>query len=258
MTDPVLGHDELASAQSQPEVVVNAATRKLSAALAGRLTHNFASDANYSLAIDGAQPEDDEWPYHELRFTDSGVVLTAARDVIYPDVDTEYVGPSRMTHVVINDTAETLTIKRSGQTGVPILAGERAMVRHNGTDIESVSFVESVSIQLAGSNLSDAIAAATGVAYIRAPKAFTLTGVRASLLTACSTGTFTVDINVNGSTILSTKLTIDATEVTSVTATPAVISNASISDDDLIEIDIDDDGDGSATGLIVSLLGVTS
>lgn len=101
-------------------------------------------------------------------------------------------------------------------------------------------------------------AAATNVMTFRMPAA-TLSssplGVRISLNSATTTGTVTVDINVNGSTILSTKLTIDATEKTSVTAAvAAVISTAAITDDDIISVDIDDHGDGTATGLKLTLL----
>jgi hypothetical protein len=66
-----------------------------------------------------------------------------------------------------------------------------------------------------------------------------------------------VDINVNGTSILSTKLSIDATETTSITAAvPAVISDSSLADDAVIRIDIDQIGAAAAgTGLKVWLIG---
>lgn len=84
----------------------------------------------------------------------------------------------------------------------------------------------------------------------------TLIGVRASLSTAQTSGTiFTVDVNKNGTTVLSTKLTIVNTEKTSVTALiPAVISVADFYDDDEISVDIDQIGDGTASGLKVLLI----
>src|SRR3546814_11318293 len=54
----------------------------------------------------------------------------------------------------------------------------------------------------------------------RLPHAVTLTAVRASLTTASSSGAVTVDITEAGSTILSTKLTIDQGKKTRSTATP--------------------------------------
>jgi hypothetical protein len=101
-----------------------------------------------------------------------------------------------------------------------------------------------------------AITAGTAKLTFRMPFAMTLTAVRASLTTAASSGTFTVDINEGGSSILSTKLTIDATEETSTTgATPAVISDPDLADDAEITIDVDDDAAGDATGLKVTLIG---
>jgi hypothetical protein len=87
------------------------------------------------------------------------------------------------------------------------------------------------------------------------PYAFTLTAVRASLNTVSSSGIPTVDINEGGVSILSTKLTIDASEKTSTTAaTAAVISDATLADDAEMTIDIDVAGTG-AKGLKVILIG---
>jgi hypothetical protein len=90
---------------------------------------------------------------------------------------------------------------------------------------------------------------------MRMPYAFTLTSVKASLSTASSSGIPTVDINESGTTILSTKLTIDAGEKTSTTAAvPVVISDSSLADDSEITFDIDVAGTG-ATGLKVTFIG---
>ena len=87
--------------------------------------------------------------------------------------------------------------------------------------------------------------------------AMTLTEVRANLNTAQTSGSvFTVDINENGSSILSTKLTIDNTEKTSTTAATApVISDGNLADDAEITIDIDQVGNGTAKGLKLTLIG---
>ena len=116
---------------------------------------------------------------------------------------------------------------------------------------------QTVIVQLSCSDLTTAITTGTTKAYFRSPLAFTLTDVRASLLTAQTSGNiFTVDINQSGVSILSTKLTIDNTEKTSVTAaTPAVISTTAIADDAEITIDVDQVGSGTAAGLIVTLIG---
>lgn len=96
------------------------------------------------------------------------------------------------------------------------------------------------SIVIACSDETTALTTGTAKATFRMPYAFTVTAVRASLTTAPTTsGTLTVDINENGTSILSTKLTIDITEKTSTTAaTAAVISDSALADDAEITIDI--------------------
>lgn len=111
---------------------------------------------------------------------------------------------------------------------------------------------------LVASDEITALTTGTSKITFRVPHAMVLTDVRASLSTAQSTGTIlTVDINEDGTSILSTKLTIDNTEKTSKTAaTPVVISDSALADDAEITLDIDQVGDGTAKGLKVYLTGV--
>jgi hypothetical protein len=110
---------------------------------------------------------------------------------------------------------------------------------------------------VAASDESTALTAGNNKITFRMPRAVTLTAVRASLTTAQASGNiFTVDINEAGTSILSTKLTIDNTEKTSTTAaTPPVISDTALADDAEMTIDIDQIGNGTATGLKVTLIG---
>jgi len=110
---------------------------------------------------------------------------------------------------------------------------------------------------LAASDESTALTAGTTKVTFRMPYALTLTAVRCSLTTAQTSGSIlTVDINEGGTTILSTKLTIDNTEKTSTTAATApVISDTALADDAEITIDIDQIGDGTAKGLKITLIG---
>lgn len=116
-----------------------------------------------------------------------------------------------------------------------------------------------VVLPIIGAASDETTALTTGAAKLtyRMPFAFTLTAVRASVSTAPTGSVLTVDINESGSTILSTKITIDATEKTSETAvTPPVISDAALADDSEITIDIDQIGSSVAgTGLKVYLIG---
>jgi hypothetical protein len=116
---------------------------------------------------------------------------------------------------------------------------------------------QAVEIQLAASDETTALTTGTAKVTFRMPHAMTLTSVRASLTTAQASGSiFTVDINQGGSSVLGTKLTIDNTEKTSVTAaTPATITTSALTDDAEITIDIDQIGNGSATGLKITLIG---
>jgi hypothetical protein len=110
-------------------------------------------------------------------------------------------------------------------------------------------------IAVAVSDEETALTTGNAKVTFRMPFAMTLTAVRASLTTASTSGLPTFDINEGGTTILSTKLTIDANEKTSTTAaTAAVISDTALADDAEITIDIDTAGTG-AKGAKVYLIG---
>jgi len=115
----------------------------------------------------------------------------------------------------------------------------------------------SIEIQAACSDETTAITAGTTKVTFRLPCAFILTEVRASLSTAQTSGNiFTVDINLSGASVLGTKLTIDNTEKTSVTATTAAtLVTTSMTDDGEITVDVDQIGDGTAKGLKITLIG---
>src|SRR5690606_1184685 len=90
---------------------------------------------------------------------------------------------------------------------------------------------------VACSDETTALTTGTGKATFVFPYNVTVLSVGASVNTA-GTG-LTVDINENGTTILSTRITLDSGEKTSLTAaTPAVISDSSITAGNEIRIDI--------------------
>ncbi len=108
---------------------------------------------------------------------------------------------------------------------------------------------------VACSDETTALTTGTAKLTFRMPFAATLLSVRASVNTAPVGANLVVDINEAGTSLLSTKLSIDATEKTSTTAaTAAVISDSSLADDAEITIDIDQVGSSTAgTGLKVGL-----
>jgi hypothetical protein len=138
-----------------------------------------------------------------------------------------------------------------GGTGASTAAGARANLQ-----------VGQTVLAVACSDESTALTTGTNKVKFINPygTAFNVTAVVASLSTAQTSGSiFTVDINEAGTSILSTKLTIDNTETNSSTAaTAAVISDASIAAYAEIEVDIDQVGDGTAKGLKVYLIGYPS
>lgn len=117
-----------------------------------------------------------------------------------------------------------------------------------------------VAIGVAVSDETSDLETGTAKLVFRMPYAMTLSAVRASVTTAPTGASLIVDINESGTTILSTALSIDATEKTSTTAaTPAVISDTALADDAEITIDIDQVGSTiPGAGLKVWLVGVRS
>lgn len=133
------------------------------------------------------------------------------------------------------------------------VAGEALFVATGATDVEYKFITESFCFAV--SDETTAITTGTAKLTMRMPYAFTLTDVRASVNTVSSSGLPTFDINETATTILSTKLTIDASEKTSETAaTAAVISDTALADDAEITFDIDTAGTG-AKGAKICLIG---
>lgn len=134
---------------------------------------------------------------------------------------------------------------------------ENVETQHNGSAWVDLAATTNPTETLLIAVGDETTAITTGAAKVtfRMPYAFTVTAVRASLTAASSSGTPTVDINEAGTSILSTKLTIDASEKTSTTAaTAAVISDSSLADDAEMTIDVDTAGTDAA-GLKVYIIG---
>lgn len=124
------------------------------------------------------------------------------------------------------------------------------------SELLSLSNINEV-IQFAVSDEITPLTIGSAKITFRMPYGMNLTEVRASLTQAQTSGSILdVSINQNGGPILSTNLTIDNGQTTSTTAsTPAVISTSNLIDDAEITVDINQIGDGTATGLKVLLKG---
>ena len=231
---------KLEASQSQKEVTANAAFDVFDKAIAGMLSKTI-NTADVTLTTDEAR---------NAIIALSGT-LTGNRNLIVPAVSKIY--------VIRNNTSGsyTVTVKTAAGTGVVVTQGAQAIVYCDGTNVLLAHSYQKEALAIAASDESTALTTGTGKVTFRMPFAMTLTEVRASLTVAQGSGSiFTVDINEAGSTILSTKITIDNGEKTSTTAAaPPVISDAALADDAEITIDIDQVGDGTAKGLKVTLIG---
>ena len=119
-----------------------------------------------------------------------------------------------------------------------------------------------VAMEIAASDELTALTVADDKVTFRMPYAMTLNagiaGVRASLTTAGTTsGVTTIDIEQGGVSILSTLLTIDATEKTSYTAaTAVVVGTVNLTDNAEITINVDTLSAGATeSGLKIQLIG---
>jgi hypothetical protein len=109
-------------------------------------------------------------------------------------------------------------------------------------------------ISFAISDETTQITSGSSKVILYAPYSFTLTNVKASLSISGSTQS-QFDVNINDSSVLSTKISIDANENRSVDAgTQPVISSSTINENDKISVDIDVAGTGAA-GAKIYLIG---
>jgi hypothetical protein len=201
--------------------------------------------------------------------TGSDVSSSVANSTTTPTITLNIPTASATNRGALNSSDWT-TFNSKANTASPAFTGipttPTATTGTNTTQVASTAFVQDAlskrveAIQVAASDEISALTVGNGKTTFRMPYAMTLTGIRASLTTAQTSGTiFTVDVKQNGVSILSTLLTIDNTEKTTTTAAiPAVISTSALTDDSEIRIDITQIGDGTAKGLKVTLLGTRS
>ena len=96
---------------------------------------------------------------------------------------------------------------------------------------------------IAASDEATDLATGTDKVYFRMPYAGTLLAVKATVNTAPTGSTLICDINEAGTSVLGTKLSIDASEKTSDTAaSAATIADSALANDAEITIDIDQVG----------------
>jgi len=171
-------------------------------------------------------------------------------------------GASKKVLIVETDGAENYSEVVAAENALAVTGtaseGNAPIVQADGTvEWGPTGIQTSTELCFAVSDEETALTTGTTKITLRMPHAMTLTEARASVTTAPTGTSLIVDINKNGTSVLSTKLTIDATEKTSTTAaTPAVISDSALADDAEITVDIDAVGSTIAgAGLKVTLIG---
>lgn len=136
------------------------------------------------------------------------------------------------------------------------MIGSSAVTSVNG-DTGAVTVLSSLAI--AFSDETTGLTTGAAKATFHLPFDFTLSAdkVIVGLTTPQTSGSiFTVDVNVAGSSILSTKATIDNTEETTLTATtPLVCTATTLTKGQKVTVDVDQVGDGTAKGGKVYLIG---
>lgn len=281
-----LGIDLIETNQTQKEVTANAATTALEAALTDAVEIEVEDGSN---AVADADFRDGV----ALVLTDGGV--TAAFDVVLPALKgikavinttgedatiacedaasgaeeaTVSAGATAIVYCdgtqvwqltadlsstvdAFTDLADAPSSYGTGDDGRPVVVNE------SGDGVEFGDWPVQC-IPVAVSDETTDLTTGAGKVTFRMPFAFELTEVRASVTTAPTDDDIEVDINVTGTgSILSTVITIEATEKSSKDATTQpVISTASLADDAEVTIDIGQVGSTVAgAGLKVYLIG---
>lgn len=245
-----LGITLIETNQTQKEVTANAAFAALDAAMCEVATVDVDDGTTTLLDADVREAQ--------------MLVLAAGSPGLTGAITVELPAVKRLL-LIRNDSGEDATITCEGaSTGAEeatIVNGETGLVYCDGAQVYGVvasgAAAPLQTIAIACADETTALTTGAAKVTLRMPFAFSLVEVRASVTTAPTGAAISIGINEDGSTILSTDLTIDATEKTSTTAaTPAVISDTALSDDAEITIDLDQVGSTVAgAGLKVYLIG---
>jgi hemin uptake protein HemP len=236
-TLPQSGATELVSAQNVPELSVNEMARHLDAGHTRVIIEDRDLTAPPGSCSDGAR--------YLVKATATGA--WAGKD-------------GKLAIAVGTDASNGWLYQTVAVEGFRLyIRDENVEIQHNGSSWITVATSGNPpeSIIIACSDETSDISTGAAKATFRMPYAFTLSAVRASCGTAPTGSTIVIDINESGSTILSTKLSIDVSEKTSTTAvTPAVISDTALADDAEITIDFDQVGSTiTGAGVKVTLIG---
>jgi hypothetical protein len=224
---------------------------------------DFASDSDTQVATQQSTKAYVDAVEASISLLQTSSTITVSRDGLLTDADGLNISTASadvtitvpLNAVVAYPIGTILQYKREG-TGNVIMAydgtGEAAQtyydnqvitIRKTATDIWGVlnpPQPKLETIEIPTSDLTTALTVGFSLGFHRMTFSMQITDVRLVLLDAGTVTGMTVDINKNGGTILSTKLTTDATESTSTTATtPYVLSSSTLADGDILLVDHD-------------------
>ena len=148
-------------------------------------------------------------------------------------------------------TYDTARIRKAVGSNSQILVCDSTDAAGNKYDNNTISFVIACSDETSDLETGD------DKAQIRLPFQFELTSISANVNTAPVGSAISIQVQEDGSDILSTPITIDVTETTSEdAAAQPVISDSTLASNSIISIDLDQIGSSTAgTGLKINLIG---
>lgn len=195
-----------------------------------------------------------------INFVGAGITASAGTGKTTVSVPLSASSSTALTNKTIDGDLNTLLDIRETQLKVAS-GGAGTVLTSNGVGFDpsyqAPASAQPQSFVIAASDETTDLITGDAAITFRMPYGFTLTAVRASVNDAPTGALITVNIREGGVDILSTPITIDANELTSVTAaSPPVISDANLADDAEMKIDIDTIGSTNAgKGLKVVLIG---
>lgn len=113
---------------ASPEIPLNTGLNLFDQCMGSQFTHDILSDADYTL-VDTVGIE--EWKYAAVKVTDTGVLLTATRNIIAP--------VNKKPYIFINGTAQSLVLKTSAGTGITVPTAKTQFLYCDGVNIIAVA-----------------------------------------------------------------------------------------------------------------------
>ena len=132
MTTQNLNLPEFADGQDNPDIPINTGLNVFDAKVCEILVIDIGADANLNITASGSAPQ--QWQNGGFEITDVGAAMTAARDIILPNLELGF-------YVLYNNTGSTFTLTLIGATGtgIAVADGTRAILYCDGTNVVRIT-----------------------------------------------------------------------------------------------------------------------